>query len=369
MKVTIVGAGIVGTAIAYELGARGAQVCLVDVRRTGQAATQASAGILAPYIEGHSADLLQLGLSSLGQYDSFIARVAADAGRAVEYRRLGTLQVARTDGEAWQLKEAARVLAASSVSHTYLDRDAARTLEPSLSVEVCGALRVPDQGYVGVASLMAALQAAVGRHGTTLSTARVTGIVRRGGEVSVETGEDPGAADALVADAVIVAAGSWSGGIPMSPAASPPVRPVRGQLLHLQVPGPPLTHVIWGTAVYLVPWEDGSVLVGATVEDVGFDARATVAGVRQLLESAEALVPLIGSATFHGARVGLRPATADDLPIIGPSSTMPGVYYATGHYRSGVLLAPLTASMMADLVLDGHACAELALVRPDRPGL
>jgi glycine oxidase len=369
VKVTIVGAGIIGTAIAYELGARGATVCLVDVRGSGLGATQASAGILAPYIEGHSAELLQLGLSSLAQYDSFITRVVTDAGRPVEYRRLGTLQVARTDGEAQQLKEAARVLQASGVSHTSLVGDAARALEPSLSEGLCGALRVPDQGYVGAASLMAALQAAVGTHGTTLSTARVTGIVLRDGEVRVETGDDPGAAAALVADAVIVAAGSWSGGISMAPAASPPVRPVRGQLLQLRLPGPPLTHVLWGTEVYLVPWEDGSVLVGATVEDVGFDARVTVAGVRQLLESAEALVPMIGSATFDGARVGLRPATADDVPIIGPSSTMPGVYYATGHYRSGVLLAPLTASMMADLVLDGHESAELALVRPDRRGL
>ena len=170
----------------------------------------------------------------------------------------------------------------------------------------------------------------------------------------------------LSADAVIVAAGSWSGGIPMSPALSPPVRPVRGQLLQLRFSEPPLSHVIWGASVYLVPWEDGRVLVGATVEDVGFDARVTVAGVRQLLDVAEALVPMTASAVLDGARAGLRPATPDQLPIIGPSSTMPGVYFATGHYRSGVLLAPLTASMMADLVLDGRESAELALVRPDR---
>jgi glycine oxidase len=369
VKVTIVGAGIVGAAIAYELGARGAQVCLVDVRGSGQGATQASAGILAPYIEGHSAESLQLGLRSLDQYDSFIARVAADARRPVEYRRLGTLQVARADGEARQLKEAARALRASGVSHAYLDGDAARALEPALSDDVRGALRVPEQGYVGVNSLMSALEAAVRRHGTTLSIARVTGIVGRDGVVRVETGEDPGAADALAADAVIVAAGSWSGKISMSRAVSPPVRPVRGQLLRLRLPGPPLTHVIWGTSVYLVPWEDGSVLVGATVEDVGFDEQVTVAGIRQLLSSAEVLVPTIGSAIFDCARVGLRPGTADELPIIGPSSTMSGVYFATGHYRSGVLLAPLTASMMADLVLDGRECAELALARPDRSGL
>ena len=341
-------------------------MCLVDVRGSGQGATQASAGVLAPYIEGHSADLLRLGLRSLNQYDSFIARVASDVGCPVEYRRLGTLQVARSDGEVQKLKGAARAFKESSVPHTYLDGDGARTLQPALSEGVCGALLVPDQGYVGVASLMTALKSAVRRHGTTFSIARVTSIVRQDGKVRVETGEDRAAADALTADAVIVAAGSWSGGISLSPATSPPVHPVRGQLLKLRFPEPCLTHVIWGTEVYLVPWEDGSVLVGATVENVDFDEHVTVAGVRQLLNSAEALVPMIASATFDGARVGLRPATSDDLPIIGSSSTVPGVYFATGHYRSGVLLAPLTASMMAALVLDGRECAELALVRPDR---
>ena len=364
MKVTIVGAGIIGAAIAYELAARGAQVRLVDARGSGQGATRASAGVLAPYIEGHSADLLRLGVCSLDRYDSFIARVAADAQRPVEYRRPGTLQVARSDHETRQLEQAARILASSGVSHTYLDRDAARSLEPSLAESIRAGLLVPQHGYVGVASLMSALAEAARRHGTTLSTARVNGIDLRDGAVRVETSEDT-----FVADAVIVAAGSWSGGIPMSPAVPPPVRPVRGQLLHLRFPEPPLSRVIWGTAGYLVPWEDGSVLVGATVEDIGFDERVTVAGVRQLLESAEELLPAVRSSIFGGARAGLRPVTPDELPIVGRSSTMRDVYYATGHYRSGVLLAPLTAAMTADLVLDGGERAELALLRPDRFGL
>ena len=363
MKVTIVGAGIVGSAVAYELASRGAQVDLIDGQGSGQGATLASAGVLAPYIEGHSADLLRLGLCGLDLYDSFIARVAADAHRPVEYRRLGTLQVARTDSEAGQLEQAARVLTSSGVSHTYLDGDAARSLEPALSEGVCAGLLVGQHGYVGVTSMMSALQEAARRHGMTLSTARVKRIDLHDGTVRVETSEGTS-----VADAVVVAAGSWSGGIPMAPAVPPPVRPVRGQLLHLRFPAPPFSRVVWGAAGYLVPWEDGSVLVGATVEDIGFDERVTAAGVRQLLERAEELVPAIRSATFDGARAGLRPATADELPIIGGSSTMRGVYYATGHYRSGVLLAPLTAVMIADLVLDGREHAELALVRPDRFG-
>ena len=159
-------------------------------------------------------------------------------------------------------------------------------------------------------------------------------------------------------DALVLAAGSWSGGIPMSPAAPPPVRPVRGQLLQLRFDSPPLTRIAWGSAAYLVPWTDGTLLVGATVEDVGFDEQRHGGG------RAPAARPPRRSCCrprarprFVEARAGLRPATADELPIVGRSSTMRGVFYATGHYRNGVLLAPLTASLVADLVLDGREAA------------
>jgi glycine/D-amino acid oxidase-like deaminating enzyme len=170
------------------------------------------------------------------------------------------------------------------------------------------------------------------------------------------------------ADAVVVAAGSWSSRITVG-ATPPPVKPIRGQLLHLAFSSPPASRVIWGAHCYMVPWQDGSLLVGATVEDVGFDEGATVAGVRDLLEHASELLPAAWGARFEGVRVGLRPATPDELPIIGPSSAMPGVFYATGHYRNGVLLAPLTATLTADLVLLGRDAPELALTRPARFGL
>jgi glycine/D-amino acid oxidase-like deaminating enzyme len=166
----------------------------------------------------------------------------------------------------------------------------------------------------------------------------------------------------------VVAAGSWSGRIAIG-GAYPPVKPIRGQLLHLTCPSPAASRVIWGTHCYMVPWQDGSLLVGATVEDVGFDEGATVAGVRDLLDYACELVPMAWSARFEAVRVGLRPATTDELPIVGRSSTMPGVFYATGHYRNGVLLTPLTAALIADLVLDRRDAPELALTRPARFGL
>jgi len=167
-------------------------------------------------------------------------------------------------------------------------------------------------------------------------------------------------------DAVVLAAGSWSSRI--APLA-PPVRPIRGQLLHLHFNERPLSRVVWGTDCYLVPWRNGALLVGATVEDVGYDESATADGVTRLLGASAELITGVPKARFETVRVGLRPGTPDELPLIGPSSTMPGVYYATGHYRNGVLLSPLTAKLVADLVLQGKCDPDLDLVRPDRFGL
>ncbi|MGH9257842.1 MAG: glycine oxidase ThiO [Vicinamibacterales bacterium] len=364
MQVIVVGAGVVGYAIAYELAARGAQVRVIDPRGSGQGATRASAGILAPHIEGHSEKLLQLGLCSLDQYDNFIARVSADAGRPIEYRRTGTLEVALDDAEAQDLQQRRRTLADAGVFHSFLDGDGARQLESCLTDGVRAALLIPRHGYVGVASLMTALVEAAARRGGTLTVGRVDAVSDDRGSPRVVTSDQT-----IAADAVVIAAGCWSGGIRVPPAPSPPVRPVRGQLLHLRQAQPTLSFVVWGTGCYLVPWQDGSILVGATVEEAGFDESVTVDGVRQLLQSAEQLVPALRSAIFDDARAGLRPATADDLPIIGASTTMRGVYYATGHYRNGVLLAPLTAALMADLLVSGHERRELESVRPARFGL
>jgi glycine/D-amino acid oxidase-like deaminating enzyme len=194
--------------------------------------------------------------------------------------------------------------------------------------------------------------------------AAVQHVGPRDGAVVVTTSEG-----AIESDAVILAAGSWTSGLAQPVVTPPPVRPVRGQLLHLHFKQRPLSRVVWGTGCYLVPWHDGSLLVGATVEDAGFDESSTAAGVAHLLKSSAELLATTPTARFDAVRVGLRPGTPDELPLIGPSSTMRGVYYATGHYRNGVLLSPLTAKLMADLVMDGRGSPELELVKPDRFGL
>jgi glycine/D-amino acid oxidase-like deaminating enzyme len=230
-----------------------------------------------------------------------------------------------------------------------------------LSPRLVSALLLPMHGYVRAAELTSALADAAVRSGAEIITANVEEICSRANGASVKT-----SGGMVEGDAVILAAGSWSGRVaPMAP----PVRPVRGQLLHLHFDKRPLSRVVWGTDCYLVPWRSGALLVGATVEEAGFDETATAAGVTRLLESSADLLADVSQARFEAVRVGLRPGTPDELPLIGPSSTMPGVYYATGHYRNGVLLSPLTAKLVADLVIDGRRDPDLELVRPDRFGL
>jgi glycine oxidase len=339
-------------------------VRLFDMRDVGEGATRASAGVLCPHIEGHAAPLLQLGVRSLAMYDEFVARVAHDSRTSIEYRRTGTLEVALTGEEAERLKAAAAAHVRSGVDHRYLEAREARELEPALSGQVTGALFVPMHGYIAVGRYTAALAAAAQARGATIDRSVVVRRVTQNGRtVQVET-----PSGSFEADAVVIAAGSWSGRLAAG-RAYPPVKPIRGQLLHLACPAAVASRVIWGAECYLVPWQDGSLLVGATVEDVGFDESATVAGVRDLLDHACELLPAAWTARFQGVRVGLRPATSDELPIIGRSSTQPGVFYATGHYRNGVLLAPFTAAAIADLVLDGREAPELTITNPARFGL
>jgi glycine oxidase len=362
VRITVVGGGIIGCACGHELAARGADVRIVDMRGTGRGATQASAGILAPYIEGHLDALLRLGVNSLALYDGFVARVSADAQQPIEYERSGSLHLAKSDAAAMELAIAARKFAHAGIAHELMPGHDAIRLEPGLSPRMISALLLPMHGYVRAAELTTALAAAAVRRGAEIVTANVEEICARGrGTMAVRT-----AAGLLESDAVILAAGCWSGRVtPMTP----PVRPVRGQLLHLHFKQRPISRVVWGPECYLVPWRNGALLVGATVEEAGFDETATAAGVTRLLETSADLLTALPQARFEAVRVGLRPGTPDELPLIGPSSTMPGVYYATGHYRNGILLTPLTAKLVADLVIDGRRDPDLDLVRPDRFGL
>jgi len=366
VRVVVVGAGVIGCAVAFECARRGARVQVVDRRRPGQGATQASAGMLAPYIEGHSAALLDLTVRGLAEWDPFLATLNASAGAVPEYARNGTLQAVFDDAGTDELQAQSRLLASAGVPHRSVCGDEARKLEPALSPEVRAALEIPTHGYVSAAALIEILVGASTSLAASFTHASVLDVETTGTGVLVTT--DTGK---IAGDAAVVATGSWTAELARRTdgAATLPVRPVKGQLIQLRPQEPVAARVLWGPGCYMVPRTDGSLLVGATSEDAGFDERPTVCGVRALTTAASTLVPALNGAAFEGVRVGLRPATADELPIVGPSSRLPRVFYATGHYRNGVLLAPLTARVVADLVLNQPLGVDLESMRPARFGL
>jgi glycine oxidase len=359
--VIVVGAGIIGCAVAQELAVRGARVRVIEARTVAAGATQASAGMLVPYLEAHDrGPLFDLMTRSLDLYDAFIARVTTDSTIDVEYRRCGSLQIAADAAAAARFQDAPQAFPSLL---RWLDADAARREEPSLPDSILGALLVTAHGYVNVNALTEALAWGAMRHGAEIEAGRrITAIDAREGttEVMAEDGTR------WTAETIVLASGSWTPHAGTADAAATHVRPIRGQLLRLGWRGAPLSHVIWGPDCYVVPWQDGTVLVGATMEDVGYDEQPTATGVRDLLDAVCELLPEAWRATFIDARAGLRPATSDGLPLVGRSASNDHVIYATGHFRNGILLAPLTAALVADLILDDRADSALDLMRPDR---
>ena len=348
MQVAVIGAGVIGCAIAHELAARGARVDVFDRRGVARGASWASAGVLAPWIEAHEqGPLLEMCARSLALYDDFVARVRQDAGAPFDYARPGTLEAAFTRDQAAALQRTAAALTGAGVGAAWLEAGEARALEPALSPAIAGALRIDAHGFVEMPALVDALAAAARMRGAAFqSPADVTKIEPApGAQVRVHTSQH-----ARVYDHVVTAGGSWSNRLR---AGGADVRPIKGQLLRLRFEAPPATRVLWSEGCYMVPWRDGTLLVGATMEDVGFDERPTAAGIATLLAAAADLVPSTRGATFIDARAGLRPRmTAGEVPQIAPSPSIDNVTIAAGHFRNGVLLAPLTAQLVADQVLE-----------------
>lgn len=346
--VLVLGAGIVGCAVAEELTRRGATVEVLDPRGIGLGASQASAGMLSPHTEGrHDPLLQQLGARSLARYDALVARVRAD-GHDVRYSREGSIEIAVDEAGADGLAAESAALTREGIAHVLSDAAQARERTPGLGPAIA-TLEIPTHGAVNVPELVEGLWLSGERRGARLAMRRARAIAPGRGTVRVETTDGP-----IDAPHVVLAAGCWAGQIDLAGAPPLPVRPVRGQLVSLGLAAMPIAQAIWGPGCYLVPWEDGTLLVGATVEEAGFEEQATVAGVRSLLEAAPRVLPAAALARFGGVRIGLRPGTPDDRPIIGRSARVDGLVYATGHYRNGALLAPITAELVADLV-EGRA--------------
>jgi glycine oxidase len=297
---------------------------------------------------------LPLLLESHARWPAFTQELKEASGVDVGYRTEGTLVVALDRDQVERLRFQYEFQRKLGLELTWLSGDAARQREPHLSRNVIAALYSPHDHQVDNRQVLLALrQAFLAAGGTLREHASVA-------EILVEKGEVQGvrliSGEILHAPVVVVAAGAWSATLPgLPPEARPPVRPVKGQMLALQTPldAPLLRHVVWGRDVYLVPRKDGRLLVGATVEEKGFDAQLTAGGVYTLLRRAWEILPGIDEAPIVEMWAGLRPGSRDDAPILG-ATPVKGLILATGHYRNGILLAPITADAISHLILTGE---------------
>ena len=355
--VLIIGAGVIGLSIAWRAAQAGMRVLVADPA-PGSGATQAAAGMLTPVAEAAYAEkeLFRLGRQSLLRYPAFAAELTDLTGEPTGFRQDGTLQVAYDPSDLAVLDELYILQESFGVPARRLTARECRAAEPLLDPAVRGGLLAPDDGSVDPRLLSSALLAAVDAAGGVLARQRAAELKITGGR----------AIGALLADGtqvlarwVVLAAGWESGAITGLPAGiAPPVRPVKGQILRLRptpailAPGLPpgllartVRGIVRGSSVYLVPRQSGELVIGATQEELGADTRVTAGGVWELLRDARTLVPGITELELVEAAAGLRPGTPDNAPVLGPSE-LPGLVLATGHFRSGVLLAPVTADII-----------------------
>ena len=348
LDAVVVGGGVVGMSVAWRMAQRGRRVALVERGALGRGATWAAAGMLAPAAElgFEELDLYALGRESLGRWPAFAREVEAATGRPVGYRDEGTIVVADDRDSAAALRRLYRFQREHGAPVAWWTGDEAADAEPLLSPRLPAAVWSPDDHQVDNRLLADALAVAVRGAGVEVREREAVEAVRPDGErPSVRLADGT----RLEARAVVLAAGAWSAGLEgLSP--GPPVRPVKGQTLSLRMTdGPALTHVVRGPDAYLVPKGDGRLVVGATSEELGHDIEVTAGGLYRVLEGAVEVVPGVEEMAVIETWAGLRPASRDHAPLLGPSAH-PGVVYATGHYRHGVLLAPATADLVADAV-------------------
>jgi glycine oxidase len=355
VDVAVVGGGIIGLAVAWRARQRGLSVAVYERGAIGgECASGVAAGMLAPVAEVEFGDagqrVLELGVRSAQMWPDFVAELAREVGVEVGLRRSGTLVVARDEDEARALERQLALCESLGLRATRLRASAARELEPALAPTVRLALEAPDDHSVDPRLVLVALRRACELAGVRLCEhAPVAGVEVEGAVTGVVLAEG----ERVSAGQVVLAAGAWSGGIAGLPAhARVPVRPVKGQILRLRDPAGPglLERVVRFEGGYLVPRGDGRYVLGATVEERGFEERPTVGGVYELLRDARELVPGVLELQIEELSVGFRPSTPDNTPMIGPGAVK-GLVWATGHHRNGILLAPLTAELVTETLV------------------
>lgn len=346
----VVGGGAVGLACAWRLAQRGAEVALVERSTPPAGATRVAAGMLAPVgeLSFGEPELLKLTLEAAGLYPGFVEELESAAGRRTGYRRLGALHVALDRDEAAQLRRVHDLQRSLELEAEWLSPRRCRELEPGLTPSFAGGVHAPEEAAVDPRALSEALLAACAEQGVELRVGdEVEAALLDGGRIAgVRTADGT----ELRAAATVLAAGAWSGQAEWLPEeARPAVRPVKGQALELRARGgaAPCERIVASERVYLVPRPDCRLIAGATVEEAGFDTAVTGGGVHELLREAYRLLPDVAEMELVEASAGLRPGTPDNLPLVGPSP-VEGLLWATGHFRNGILLAPLAAKAIAE---------------------
>lgn len=357
----IIGGGVIGCAIAWRLGQAGLRTVVIERGEVGREASWAAGGMLAPLAEADQADaFFELAVASRRMYADFAAELRAFTGLDIEYRTEGTLFLALSDADEEELTHRWQWQREAGLNVQQLAAAEVQKREPLLTPALRWALQFPNDHQVDNRRLMTALAAAARKAGveiwthteaTELAIAddQVVGLATMRGEIKVK--------------AVILAAGCWSG-LVKTPDGPPLtdlfVTPVRGQMVALEMPTPALQHVIYTSTGYLIPRFSGAVIAGSTTEAAGFDKRMTASGIASILDRAIAVTPSLANQTVLETWAGLRPKTRDNWPILGTDPQVGGLLYATGHYRNGILLTPITAHVISDLVTRGQSSVNVA---------
>jgi glycine oxidase len=363
--VVVVGGGVVGLACAWRLARRGAEVAVLEKSLPGGGATRVAAGMLAPVGEltFGEPELLELTLAAARMYPEFVAELEATTGQSTGYERLGALHVALDRDEAAQLRRVHDLQRSLDLAAEWLSTRQCRELEPGLAPSFHGGVLAAGEAAIDPRRLTEVLLAACESEGVEVRTGteavdgifeseRIVGVRSASRRSDTKEVSDHRLGEEIRAETVLLACGAWSGSMSWLPEeARPAVRPVKGQVVELRTRDgePPARHILASERIYLVPRPDGRLIVGATVEEMGFDTTVTAGGVHELLREAYRLLPDVAEMELVGATAGLRPGTPDNLPLVGPGA-IDGLVLATGHFRNGILLAPLAAETVAELL-------------------
>ena len=361
--VVIIGGGVIGLAIARALALRGVHdVCLVERGTLGTEASFAAAGMLLPQVEADAEDdFFKLACRSRDLYPSFAKDLRDETGIDVELDTTGTLYLALNEHDHEEIEKRYEWQKRAGLSVDLLNTAEARELEPCISESVFGALLFPNDIQVENRRLLSALANSVNNLGiSVLTETNVESLdIERAWVEGVQTNHGT-----IRCKSIVIAAGTWSGSLPRSSVL--PIQPVRGQMICLESKPQLTRHVLYSPRGYLVPRQDGRLLAGSTSENAGFAKRVTAGGISSILQNTLEISPAIGTLPVVDTWAGLRPRPADGLPVLGACGEIDGVFYATGHYRNGILLAPLTAELITEAIVAGVTSPLLAPFSPDR---